>query len=293
MLQLFFDYLSLPKLAVKCCNWNVSFWSRQKKVACQIYRTLTFSQKRYQMLKMGLLSNRAHTVISFNEGRRTLMNMTTTKTGLTGVAIKTFGQRRFGNIGKIQPTTMMNTSNSSLRCGIVITSSMMGRQTMDVKQLTKWWQQSTMQIHTVSPRSEIRTERYFHQKLIPEFLRTPPETPRKSLHTFPPPPPPPTSGDQSEVEALAHKDMAVRWGDSSMIFIAIVAISSYWNLSSSSSLITCKHQAFQAPDKKEMTTPCIVYQSRSFGGTLIWPLQSESSLLSSKPPATNPTNQNL
>ena len=106
-------------------------------MACQIYRTLTFSQKRYQMLKMGLLSNRAHTVISFNEGRRTLMNMTTTKTGLTGVAIKTFGQRRFGNIGKIQPTTMMNTSNSSLRCGIVITSSMMGRQTMDVKQLTK------------------------------------------------------------------------------------------------------------------------------------------------------------
>ena len=161
------------------------------------------------MLKMGLLSNRAHTVISFNEGRRTLMNMTTTKTGLTGVNIKTFGQRRFGNIGKIQPTTMMNTSNSSLRCGIVITSSMMGRQTMDVKQLTKWWQQSTMQIHTVSPRSEIRTERYFHQKLIPEFPRTPPETHRKYLHTFPPPPPP-TSGEQSEVEVLAHKDMAVR-----------------------------------------------------------------------------------
>ena len=133
------------------------------------------------------------------------MNMTTTKTGLTGVAIKTFGQRRFGNIGKIQPTTMMNTSNSSLRCGIVITSSMMGRQTMDVKQLTKWWQQSSMQIHTVSPRSEIRTERYFHQKHIPP---PPPETPRQSLHTFPPPPP--TSGEQSEVEALAHKDMAVR-----------------------------------------------------------------------------------
>ena len=80
---------------------------------------------------------------------------------------------------------------------------------MDVKQLTKWWQQSTMQIHTVSPRSEIRTERYFHQKLIPEFPRTPPETHRKYLHTFPPPPPP-TSGEQSEVEALAHKDMAVR-----------------------------------------------------------------------------------
>ena len=78
---------------------------------------------------------------------------------------------------------------------------------MDIKQLTKWWQQSSMQIHTVSPRSEIRTERYFHQKHIP---RTPPETPRKSLHTFPPPPPP-TSGEQSEVEALAHKDMAVRW----------------------------------------------------------------------------------
>ena len=169
---------------------------------------------------MGLLSNRAHTVISFNEGRRTLMNMTTTKTGFTGVNIKTFGQRRFGNIGKIQPTTMMNTSNSSLRCGIVITSSMMkeskirgqdtsfpmmGRQTMDIKQLTKWWQQSSMQIHTVSPRSEIRTERYFHQKHIP---RTPPETPLKSLHTFPPPPP--TSGGQSEVEELAHKDMAVR-----------------------------------------------------------------------------------
>ena len=177
------------------------------------------------MLKMGLLLNRAHhTVISFNEGRRTLMNMTTTKTGLTGVSIKAFGQRRFGNIGKIQPTTMMNTSNSSLRCGIVITSSMMeeskvrrqdtsfpmmGRQIMDIKQLTKWWQQSSMQIHTFSPRSEIRTERYFHQKLIPEFPRTPPSTPRKSLHTFPPPPPP-TSGEQSEVEVLAHKDMAVR-----------------------------------------------------------------------------------
>ena len=170
------------------------------------------------MLKMGFLSNRAHTVINFNEGRRTLMNMTTTKTGFTGVNIKTFGQRRFGNIGKIQPTTMMNTSNSSLSCGIVITSSkmeeskvrrqdtsfpMMGRQTMDIKQLTKWWQQSSMQIHTFSPRSEIRTERYFHQKHIP---RTPPETPRKSLHTFPPP----TSGEQSEVEELAHKDMAVR-----------------------------------------------------------------------------------
>ena len=175
------------------------------------------------MLKMGLLLNRAHhTVISFNEGRRTLMNMTTTKTGFTGVNIKTFGQRRFGNIGKSKPTSMMNTSNSSLKCGIVITSSMMeeskvrrqdtsfpimmGRQTMDIKQLTKWWQQSSMQIHTVSPRSEIRTETYFHQKHIP---RTPPETPRKSLHTFPPPPPP-TSGEQSEVEALAHKDMAVR-----------------------------------------------------------------------------------
>ena len=171
------------------------------------------------MLKMGLLLNRAHhTVISFNEGRRTLMNMTTTKTGFTGVSIKTFRQRR--NIEKSEPTTIMNTSNSSLRRGIVITSSkmeeskvrrqdtsfpMMGRQTMDIKQLTKWWQQSSMQIHTVSPRSEIRTERYFHQKHIP---RTPPETPRKSLHTFPPPPP--TSGEQSEVEALAHKDMAVR-----------------------------------------------------------------------------------
>ena len=85
---------------------------------------------------------------------------------------------------------------------------------MDIKQLTKWWQQSPMQIHTVSPRSEIRTERYFHQKLIPEFPWTPPPTPDlklggKSLHTFPPPPPP-TSGEQSEVEALAHKGMAVR-----------------------------------------------------------------------------------
>ena len=181
------------------------------------------------MLKMGLLSNRAHTVmISLNEGRRTLMNMTTTKTGFTGVNIKTFGQRRFGNIGKSEPTTMMNTLNGSMRCGIVITSSMMkeskirgqdtsfpmlGRQTMDIKQLRKWWQQSTMQIHTVSPRSENGTERNFHQKLIPEFPWTPPPTPDlksggKSLHTFPPPPP--TSGEQSEVEALAHKDMAVR-----------------------------------------------------------------------------------
>ena len=37
---------------------------------------------------------------------------------------------------------------------------------------------------------------------------------RRQLHSFPPPTSP--SGEQGEVEALAHKDMAVRWIESSL-----------------------------------------------------------------------------